>query len=84
MLSFCLALLLTAGTAISTNFTHTAAGSDGECHCFSNITIQIESLKESQCLLAEQLMLENERLKLELQTIKQNNDSEESSCELGN
>ena len=76
MLILYLTLVLTARTAISTNFTHIASDSNGECHCFSNITIQIESPKESQCLLAEQLILENERL-------KRSNDSEEAPRECG-
>ena len=83
MRAFFLTLLLSLapGAAISANFTHTAVDSNGEYHCFSNITIQIESPRENQCLLVEQLMLENEKLKLELETIKQNNNSEENSGE---
>ena len=73
-----LTLLLTAGPAISADFMHAASGSDGDCHCYSNITIKIESPSENQCL---QLMLENERLKLELQDIQKNNTCEENSEE---
>ena len=67
---------------ISANFTHTATDSNGECHCTSNITIQIEPPRETQCLLAEQLILENEKLKSELHSIKESNSSEGNSREL--
>ena len=82
MLPLHLGLLLSSVAVISANFTHTATDSNGECHCVSNITIQIEPPKESQCLLAEQLILENEKLKSELQSIKESNTSEGNSCEL--
>ena len=75
-------VVLSAVSVISVNFTHTTTDSNGKCHCVSNITIQIEPPKESQCVLAEQLILENERLKSELQSIKESNNSEGNSREL--
>ena len=77
-----LAFVLSAvSVATSEVITHSAVDSNGTCNCLSNITIQIESPRESQSLLVEQLIVENERMKVKLQALKQNRSSEESSRE---